>query len=238
MLSALTQVAETGNATVDDPAAQFGAGIVAQLLPEERQRDVLLEFTRALSEEWATWFEDAWTRSVMDRRVDLAALQSVWDQRFAGPLRPYLERHQLDQGALIVSPQVGWRAGSSRALRRTGRTTWWWCTFHHPGTDWKLPFTTLCASCVSPLLAWRWRRRGRCPWIDSPLRLARPAPPYGAAICFSSASPRTRRRPTAARSFPRRLRRPTRRLERRSTWRIHWMRAWRPPCEPRSDRST
>jgi len=107
MLAALTQVAETGNATVDDPAAQFGAGIVAQLLPEERQLDVLLEFTRALSDEWATWFEDVWTRSVMDRRVDLAALQSVWDQRFAGPLRPYLERHQLDQGALIVSPQVG-----------------------------------------------------------------------------------------------------------------------------------
>ncbi|MGB5527207.1 MAG: hypothetical protein WBN79_10135 [Gemmatimonadota bacterium] len=107
MLSALTQVGETGNARVEDPAAQFGAGIVAQLLPEERQRDVLLEFTRALSSEWATWFEDAWTRSVLDRRVDLAALQSVWDERFAGPLRPYLERHQLDQGALIVSPQVG-----------------------------------------------------------------------------------------------------------------------------------
>ena len=107
MLAALTQVAETGNATVEDPVAQFGAGIVAQLLPEERQLDALLDFTRALSEEWATWFEDAWTRSVLDRRVDLAALQSVWDQRFAGPLSPYLERHQLDQGALIVSPQVG-----------------------------------------------------------------------------------------------------------------------------------
>ncbi|MGB5302684.1 MAG: hypothetical protein WBP17_06010, partial [Gemmatimonadota bacterium] len=66
MLSALTQVGETGNARVEDPAAQFGAGIVAQLLPEERQRDVLLEFTRALSSEWATWFEDAWTRSVLD----------------------------------------------------------------------------------------------------------------------------------------------------------------------------
>lgn len=107
MLAALTQVAETGNAAVEDPVAQFGAGIVAQLLPEERQLDVLLEFTRALSDEWTTWFEDAWTRSVLDRRVDLASLQSVWDQRFAGPLRPYLERHQLDQGALIVSPQVG-----------------------------------------------------------------------------------------------------------------------------------
>ena len=107
MLSALARVAETGNATANDPVAQFGASIVAQLLPQERQRDVLLEFTRALSEEWTAWFEDAWTRSVLDRRVDLAALQSVWDQRFAGPLRPYLERHQLDQGALIVSPQVG-----------------------------------------------------------------------------------------------------------------------------------
>jgi len=107
MLSALAQVAETGSATVDDPAAQFGAGIVAQLLPEDRQRDVLLEFTRALSDEWATWSEDAWTRSVLDRRVDLASLQSAWDEHFAGPLRPYLERHQLDRGALIVSPQVG-----------------------------------------------------------------------------------------------------------------------------------
>ncbi|MBT8478891.1 MAG: hypothetical protein KJO06_08245 [Gemmatimonadetes bacterium] len=107
MLTALAQVAETGNATVADPVAQFGAGIVAQLLPEERQRDVLLQFTRALSEEWTAWFEDVWTRSVLDRRVDLAALQSAWDERFAGPLRPYLARHQLDQGAMIVSPQVG-----------------------------------------------------------------------------------------------------------------------------------
>ena len=107
MLDALTQVAETGEALVDDPVAQFGAGIVAQLLAEDRQRDVLLEFTRTLSEEWAAWFEDAWTRSVLDRRVDLAALQSSWDERFAGPLAPYLARHQLDQGALIVSPQVG-----------------------------------------------------------------------------------------------------------------------------------
>ncbi|NNM31995.1 MAG: hypothetical protein HKO53_02965, partial [Gemmatimonadetes bacterium] len=79
MLTALAQVAETGNATVADPVAQFGAGIVAQLLPEERQRDVLLQFTRALSEEWTAWFEDVWTRSVLDRRVDLAALQSAWD---------------------------------------------------------------------------------------------------------------------------------------------------------------
>jgi hypothetical protein len=107
MLDALTQVAETGEARVEDPVAQFGAGIVAQLLPEDRQRDVLLEFTRTLSEEWAAWFEDAWTRSVLDRRVDLAALQSAWDARYAGPLRPYLQRHQMDQGALIVSPQVG-----------------------------------------------------------------------------------------------------------------------------------
>lgn len=107
MLDALAQVAETGEASVEDPVAQFGASIVAQLLPEDRQRDVLLEFTRALSEDWAAWFQDGWTRSVLDRRVDLAELQSAWDQRFAGPLRPYLERHQLDQGALIVSPQVG-----------------------------------------------------------------------------------------------------------------------------------
>lgn len=107
MLDALTQVAETGAATVEDPVAQFGAGIVAQLLPEDRQRAVLLEFTGALSEEWTTWFEDAWTRSVLDRRIELAALQSAWDERFAEPLRPFLQRHQMDQGALIVSPQVG-----------------------------------------------------------------------------------------------------------------------------------
>lgn len=107
MLEALTQVAETGQAQVEDPVAQFGAGIVAQLLPEDRQREVLLQFTAALSEEWTTWFQDAWTRSVLDRRVDLAALQSAWDERFAGPLAPYLAQHQMDQGALIVSPQVG-----------------------------------------------------------------------------------------------------------------------------------
>lgn len=107
MLEALAQVAETGEAQVEDPVAQFGAGIVAQLLPEDRQRSVLLEFTRALSEEWGAWFEDAWTRSVLDRRVDLAALQAAWDARYAGRLRPYLQRHQMDQGALIVSPQVG-----------------------------------------------------------------------------------------------------------------------------------
>lgn len=107
MLEALTQVAETGAAQVEDPVAQFGASIVAQLLPEDRQRDVLLQLTEALSEEWTTWFEDSWTRSVLDRRADLAALQAAWDERFAGPLGPYLARHQMDQGALIVSPQVG-----------------------------------------------------------------------------------------------------------------------------------
>jgi hypothetical protein len=107
MLDALTQVAETGQAQVEDPVTQFGAGIVAQLLPEDRQREILLRLTRALSEEWATWFEDAWTSSVLDRRVDLAALQSAWDERFAGPLAPYLAQHQMDRGALIVSPQVG-----------------------------------------------------------------------------------------------------------------------------------
>jgi hypothetical protein len=107
MLAALTQVAETGETAVEDPVAQFGAGIVAQLLPEERQRAVLLNFTEALLETWNTWFEDSWTRSVLDRRVDLATLQAAWDQRFAGPLRPYLARHAMDQGALIVSPQVG-----------------------------------------------------------------------------------------------------------------------------------
>ncbi len=107
MLAALTQVAETGETAVEDPVAQFGAGIVGQLLPEDRQRAVLLDFTEALLETWNTWFEDSWTRSVLDRRVDLATLQAAWEQRFAGPLRPYLARHAMDQGALIVSPQVG-----------------------------------------------------------------------------------------------------------------------------------
>lgn len=107
MLQALTEVASTGDSQVEDPVAQFGAGIVAQLLPEDRQRSVLLEFSQALEEEWRNWFEDAWTRSVLDRREDLAALQSAWDEKYAVPLRPYLQRHGLDQGALIVSPQVG-----------------------------------------------------------------------------------------------------------------------------------
>ena len=107
MLAALRQVAGTGRPAVEDPVSQFGAGIVAQLLPEERQRAVLLEFTEALEDTWGAWFEDAWTRTALDRRVDLATLQAAWDQRFAGPLRPYLSHHSMDPGALIVSPKVG-----------------------------------------------------------------------------------------------------------------------------------
>jgi len=108
MFEALEQVARDGHADeVTDFRAKFGAGVVAQVLTESHQRQVLVDYSRLLEAEWNSFYENFWSELASSRQELHRELQLRWDHELAPRLQPYLHEARLNAGAIVTSPVLG-----------------------------------------------------------------------------------------------------------------------------------
>jgi len=90
-----------------DPATRDAANAVGSVLASRRQRELLNEFVDVLEDERRVFYEDYERESNGARAAQIAKIQQYWDADLAPALAPYLERSQLGNGLIIVSPALG-----------------------------------------------------------------------------------------------------------------------------------
>jgi hypothetical protein len=108
MLDALQAVARQGPdaAAHLGPAERFGAVAVGTALPSAAERRLLGELAAALEDEWSRFYRHWSARSAGHRAEQAQAVGRSW-RPLAAALAPYLARHHLEGGALLLSPALG-----------------------------------------------------------------------------------------------------------------------------------
>ena len=101
MLEALQRVA-AGDGPMD-----FGSNIVANILQNREQRQILQEFVAALSDEWELFYQPYWREQRSERRQWIAAAQRTWDRELAPALGPWLVSRNLLGGVVLTAEAVG-----------------------------------------------------------------------------------------------------------------------------------
>lgn len=89
------------------PDAPLGGLVVAQLAQDGRARETLLSLVEAVREEWQVFYRDYWARAAAERAALYTAMQGMWDDKLAAPLKPFLQRRRLTAGRVMPSPPVG-----------------------------------------------------------------------------------------------------------------------------------
>jgi len=107
-MAALRAIAATsGSAPETTPATRFGVAVVVQLIPEDRERQVLGKFVEDLDREWGgvvaprrAAHRDVWARRLRE-------LQDAWDSQWAPPLAGFLEAEGFVSGTALIVPALG-----------------------------------------------------------------------------------------------------------------------------------
>ncbi len=108
MLNAVRAVAREGAGAAAHlgPAERFGAVALGTALATPAERRVLGELAAALADEWSRYYRDASAGSSAQRAKQAQAFTRAW-QPLAAALAPYLARHRLEGGTMLLSPAVG-----------------------------------------------------------------------------------------------------------------------------------
>jgi hypothetical protein len=101
MLETLESVASGGDPT------DFGSNVVANVLQNREQRELLRLFVSTLEQEWDLFYQVHWREQRSARRPWIAAAQRIWDRDLAPALSQWLTSRDLMGGVVLTSESVG-----------------------------------------------------------------------------------------------------------------------------------